>query len=75
VWSGCNTVISYGGPCCWEGLGNVEVILVRLALVGVLTFSPADFNVHFGISLAFSAGDITHGLSPPIFRILIIIYH
>jgi len=63
-------VVSYVGPCRWEGLGYVEVILVGLALVGVLTFSPADFDVDLGISLPFSAGDITHGLIPPIFCIL-----
>lgn len=48
-----------------EGLGNAEVFLVGFALVGMLTFSPANFDVDLGITLSFSADDIAHGLTSP----------
>lgn len=48
-----------------EGLGNVEVFIVRFALVGILAFSPADFNVDLGISLSLLANDIAHSVTSP----------
>ena len=68
-------MISYIALFGWEGLGNAEVFLVGFALVGMLTFSPADFDVDLGIPLSFSADDVAHGLNPPIFGISIFKYH
>ena len=48
-----------------EGLGNVEVFTVRFALVGMLAFSPANFDVYFGISLSLFADDIAHSVTSP----------
>jgi len=48
-----------------EGLGNVEVFIVGFALVGILAFSPADFNVDLGISLSLLANDIAHSVTSP----------
>lgn len=59
----------------WNGLNNVEIFLVGFALVSILAFSPADFDVDLGISLSFPADDIAHGLTPPIFGISKFIYH
>lgn len=49
----------------WKGLSNVQVFIVGFALVGMLAFSPADFNVDFGISLSLLANDIAHNLISP----------
>ncbi len=48
-----------------EGLGNIEVFIVGFALVGILAFSPADFNVDLGISLSLLANDIAHSVTSP----------
>jgi hypothetical protein len=48
-----------------EGLSNVEVFTVRLTLVGILAFSPANFDVDLGISLSLLANDIAHGVASP----------
>ena len=48
-----------------EGLGNVEVFIVGFALVGMLAFSPADFDVDLGISLSPFANDIAHSVTSP----------
>jgi len=48
-----------------EGLSNGEVFTVRFALVGMLAFSPADFDVDLGISLSLLANNIAHGVVSP----------
>ena len=53
-------MISYIALFGWEGLGNAEVFLVGFALVGMLTFSPADFDINLGVPFSFSANDIAH---------------
>jgi hypothetical protein len=63
-------VISYRALFRWEGLGNAEVFLVGFALVGMLTFSPADFDINLGAPFSFSANDIAHAsISPNIWYI------
>ncbi len=39
--------------------------MVGFALVGMLTFSPADFDVDLGISLSLFADDIAHSVTSP----------
>ena len=58
-------MISYRALFRWEGLGNAEVFLVGFALVGMLTFSPADFDINLGAPFSFSANDITHASISP----------
>ena len=63
-------MISYIAPFRWEGLGNAEVFPVGLALVCMLTFSPADFDINLGAPFSFSANDIAHAsISPNIWYI------
>ena len=68
-------MISYIALSRGEDRGNAEVFLVGFALFGMLTFSPADLDVYLGIPLPFSANDITHGSTPPIFGMVLYIYH
>ena len=39
--------------------------MVGFALVGMLAFSPTDFDVDLGITLSLFADDIAHGLTSP----------
>ena len=39
--------------------------MVGFALVGMLAFSPADFDVDLGISLSLFADDIAHSVTSP----------
>ena len=46
-------------------MGNVEVFIVGFALVSILAFSPADFDVDLGISLSLFTNDVAHSVTSP----------
>lgn len=58
-------MISYIALLRWEGLGNAEVFPVGFALVCMLTFSPADFDINLGAPFSFSANNIAHTSTSP----------